>query len=136
MIWYQILQTNIIRIIWQTVRRITNEILKIKGLNEQCAHWVHVYEAGLYNWVWGLKYAGCVKERFLIEWHKTKPKVITDQPEDKKVTLQSNWEFIVKLSKLPKVWEKVCSRVLIGFSFAFDWLREWHWCFGPITEWS
>ena len=98
----------------------------IKGLNQQCAHWVHVYKAGLYNWVWGLKYAGCVKERFLIEWHKTKPKVITDQPEDKKVTLQSNWEFIVKLSKLPKVQEKVCIRVMIGFSFAFDWLREWH----------
>ena len=88
LIWYQILQTNIIRIIWQTVRRITNEILKVKGLNQQCAHWVHVYEAGLYNWVWGLKYASCVKECFLIEWHKTKPKVITDQPEDKKVTLK------------------------------------------------
>ena len=29
---YQILQTNIMRIIWQTVRRIPNEILGIKGL--------------------------------------------------------------------------------------------------------
>ena len=28
----QILQTNIMRIIWQTVRRITNEILGVKGL--------------------------------------------------------------------------------------------------------
>ena len=30
---YQILQTNIMRIIWQTVRRIPNEILGIKVLN-------------------------------------------------------------------------------------------------------
>ena len=28
---YQILPTNIIRIVWQTVRRITNEILEKKG---------------------------------------------------------------------------------------------------------
>ena len=30
---YQILQTNIVRIIWQTVRRITNEILGVEWLN-------------------------------------------------------------------------------------------------------
>ena len=30
LIQYQILQTNITRIIWQTVRRITNEILEVK----------------------------------------------------------------------------------------------------------
>ena len=30
---YQILQTNMMRIIWQTVRRITNEILGVEGLN-------------------------------------------------------------------------------------------------------
>ena len=30
---YQILQTNIVRIIWQTVRRITYEILGVEGLN-------------------------------------------------------------------------------------------------------
>ena len=29
---YQILQTNILRIAWQRVRRITNEILGVKGL--------------------------------------------------------------------------------------------------------
>ena len=32
MIRYQILKTNIRRTIWQTVRRITNEILGVKGL--------------------------------------------------------------------------------------------------------
>ena len=31
---HQILQTNIMRIIWLTVRRITNEILRVKGLNK------------------------------------------------------------------------------------------------------
>ena len=30
---YQILQTNMMRIIWQTVRRIINEILGVEGLN-------------------------------------------------------------------------------------------------------
>ena len=32
LIQYQILQTNIMRIVWQTVRRITDEILGVKGL--------------------------------------------------------------------------------------------------------
>ena len=34
LIQYQILQTNVTRTIWQTVRRITNEILGVKGLKE------------------------------------------------------------------------------------------------------
>ena len=33
LIQYQILRTTIIRIVWQTVKRITDEILSIKGLN-------------------------------------------------------------------------------------------------------
>ena len=32
LIQYQILQTNITRTVWQTVRRITDEILRVKGL--------------------------------------------------------------------------------------------------------
>ena len=35
LIQYQILQTNITRTVWKTVRRITNEILGVKGLNKQ-----------------------------------------------------------------------------------------------------
>ena len=35
MIKYEILQIDIIRIVCQTVRRITNEILGVKGLNDQ-----------------------------------------------------------------------------------------------------
>ena len=38
MIQYQILQTNITRAVWQTVRRITDEILGVKGL--ALAGWV------------------------------------------------------------------------------------------------
>ena len=34
LIQYQILQTNITRTVWQTVRRITNEILGVKELKE------------------------------------------------------------------------------------------------------
>ena len=33
LIQYQILQSNIIRIVWQTVERVTDEILGVKGLN-------------------------------------------------------------------------------------------------------
>ena len=33
LIQYQILQTNITRTVWQTVRRIANEILGVKGLS-------------------------------------------------------------------------------------------------------
>ena len=36
LIRYQILQTNIMRIISQTVRTITNEILGVKGLLYNC----------------------------------------------------------------------------------------------------
>ena len=32
MIQYQILKTNITRTLWQTVRRVTKEILEVKGL--------------------------------------------------------------------------------------------------------
>ena len=32
---YQILQANIIIILWQTVRRITREILRVKGLKHK-----------------------------------------------------------------------------------------------------
>ena len=37
LIQYQILQTNITRTVWQTVRRVTNEILGVKELNISCA---------------------------------------------------------------------------------------------------
>ena len=38
LIQYQILWTNIKRIVWQTVRRITNEILRVKGLIDNDAN--------------------------------------------------------------------------------------------------
>ena len=49
MIQYIILQTNIIRTVWQTVRRITNEILGVEGLNH-----VSYITVGLLNDVKGL----------------------------------------------------------------------------------
>ena len=38
LIQYKILQTKIMKIIWQTVRRITNEILGVKGLTPMSDH--------------------------------------------------------------------------------------------------
>ena len=46
LIQYQILQTNIMRIIWQTVKRITNEILGVTGISlysSQVTHPARVY---------------------------------------------------------------------------------------------
>ena len=37
-IQYQILHTNITRTVWEIVRRITNEILRVKGLNKVEGH--------------------------------------------------------------------------------------------------
>ena len=36
MIQHHILRTNIIRIVWQTVRRLTNDILEVKGFKRPC----------------------------------------------------------------------------------------------------
>ena len=41
-----------------------------------------------------------------------------------------------KTTKLPKAWLNASEQVLIGFSFASDWLREWREFSRPITEWS
>ena len=43
MIQYQILQTNITRTVWQTVRRITYEILGVKGLKLQSTCEDHIF---------------------------------------------------------------------------------------------
>ena len=42
LIQYQILQTNITRKVWQTVRRVTNEILGVKGLKKK-AWYIYIY---------------------------------------------------------------------------------------------
>ena len=39
LIQYQILQINITRTVWQTVKRITNEILGVKGLTAVTSWW-------------------------------------------------------------------------------------------------
>ena len=41
LIQYEILQTNITRTVWQTVRKITNEILGVKGLNVSEVSYTH-----------------------------------------------------------------------------------------------
>ena len=47
LIQYQIPQTNVTRTVWQTVRRITNEILGVKGLSQQSSLVAHPAEAYL-----------------------------------------------------------------------------------------
>ena len=47
MVQYQIPQTNVTRTVWQTVRRITNEILGVKGLSQQSCLVAHPAEAYL-----------------------------------------------------------------------------------------
>ena len=54
----------------------------------------------------------------------------------KENTLKSPWELRVKISKPSKARENAGDQVVIGVSFAFDWLREWREFSGPITEQS
>ena len=57
---YQILPTIIMRIVRQTVKRITNEILGVKELNDRhdkmkCESWLHTFLKAMRqttNWVW------------------------------------------------------------------------------------
>ena len=56
MIQFQILQTNFMWIVWETVRRITNEILGVKGLkvdfqDTQTASYVVKTKALVFFWV-------------------------------------------------------------------------------------
>ena len=43
LIQYQILQTNITRKVWQTVKRVTNEILGVKGLKKKHDIYIYIY---------------------------------------------------------------------------------------------
>ena len=54
----------------------------------------------------------------------------------KENTLKSPWELRVKINKPSKARENAGDQVVIGVSFAFDWLREWREFSGPITEQS
>ena len=47
LIQYQIPQTNVTRTVWQTVRRITDEILGVNGLSQQSSLVAHPAEAYL-----------------------------------------------------------------------------------------
>ena len=82
----------------------------------------------LQSWFTGLEdtalnYLVINLERFSIESRKTKTKVIT----------MSNQKE-AKQEKLPKARENAGDQVVIGFSFASDWLGEWHEFSEPITE--
>ena len=50
-----------------------------------------------------------------------------------KIPLIAN-ELKVKTAKSPKARENAGDQVVIGFSFASDWLRDWRESSGPMTE--
>ena len=82
----------------------------------------------LQSWFTGLEdtalnYLVINLEHFSIESRKTKTKVIT----------MSNQKE-AKQEKLPKARENAGDQVVIGFSFASDWLGEWREFSEPITE--
>ena len=54
--------------------------------------------------------------------------------EVRKIPLRANENSKVKTNKLPKARENADDQVMMGFSFASDWLRKGHEFFGPITE--
>ena len=73
-------------------------------------------------------------ERFSTECRKTK--VITQPIRRKEISYESQSEFKVKTTKLPKARENAGDQVAAGFSFACDWFREWREYSGPIREQS
>ena len=93
MIQNQILQTNIIRIIWQIVRRITNEILEVKGLKLLWAHFSlsdyhHLFYVPLLLLIFneGETGRGKVKEK-QVEWGLWRTISITYKKQTKKITI-------------------------------------------------
>ena len=73
--------------VWQKVRRITNEILRVEGLMEEWLNHApqNILKIGGHN----IKFVEI--ERFSIEFHKTKTKIITTKNQ-KENTSKSQWE--------------------------------------------
>ena len=63
-------------------------------------------------------------ERFSIECSETKTKATTVANQKKGNTFKSQWEFKVNKRWPPKARENAGHKVVIGDSFAVDWLRE------------
>ena len=67
----------------------------------------------------------CLLERFMTECRKTILKVITMASQKRvKNIFKRQCELKVRTTKQPKAWESAADQVVIGFSFASDWLRE------------
>ena len=56
------------------------------------------------------------------------------QSEERNTSVRCQRELKVKTAKLPKARENAGDRVMIGVSFAFNWLREWRKFSLPIRE--
>ena len=75
-------------------------------------------------------------QHFSIEGLKTKTKLSQRPIRWKENNFKSQWELKLDTIKLPKARENAGDQVVIGFTFASDWLKEWREFFGPITEQS
>ena len=73
-------------------------------------------------------------QRFSIEGLKTKTKLSQRPIRWKENNFKSQWELKLDTIKLIKVRENMGDQVVICFTFASDWLKEWREIFGPITE--
>ena len=66
-----------------------------------------------------------------IERRKTSTKITTSANQEKE---EHHKELKVKISKIPEARENADDQVVIGLSFASDWLRKWCKFSRPITE--
>ena len=73
-------------------------------------------------------------QHFSIEGLKTKTKLSQRPIRWKENNFKSQWELKLDTIKLIKVRENMGDQVVICFTFASDWLKEWREIFGPITE--
>ena len=76
--------------------------------------------------------------RALFDWmpKNQDQSIHSDQSEERKNTLNSQWEIKVKRSKPTEAWENTGDQVVIGVSFASACLRGWREFSEPITEQS
>ena len=87
----------------------------------------HLSQRGTKN-----NHCGFDLERFSTECRKTK--VITQPIRRKEISYESQSEFKVKTTKLPKARENAGDQVAVDFSFACNLFREWREYSGPIRE--
>ena len=85
-----------------------------------------IYHDCIYRW--------CYRNACRLSVVKSKLKLMQRPIRRKENILRNQWELKQKPSKLPKARENAGDQIVIGATFASDWLRSWSGFSGRITE--